>query len=109
MTIIKDSGIIERKVPCYWESVNIPISKLQQDKIKSFLISRNPEYLNGAKVAIKLMDDPDDCHFILADSSWLHIRLSGTESLIRIGAESYSLEQARQLIDLGKEMLNGIF
>ena len=56
------------------------------------------------EVSIKNYDS-DDFHFILSDSSWLHIRFSGTEPLIRISAESYSLEQAKRLLELGKKMI----
>ncbi|MCP4649855.1 MAG: phosphoglucomutase/phosphomannomutase family protein [PVC group bacterium] len=43
----------------------------------------------------------DGIKFILEDESWLIIRASGTEPIVRIYAESGTLEQTRKLIDFG--------
>jgi phosphomannomutase len=38
----------------------------------------------------------------LSDGSWLLIRLSGTEPLLRIYAESQSMERVQRLLEAGK-------
>jgi phosphomannomutase len=49
----------------------------------------------------------DGFHFTLADRSWLLIRFSGTEPLLRIYAESDSLSSVEKLLEAGKK-LSGI-
>ena len=47
----------------------------------------------------------DGTKFILEDESWLLIRASGTEPIVRIYAESRSLEMTRKLIQFGCALL----
>ncbi|MGD9100210.1 MAG: phosphoglucomutase/phosphomannomutase family protein, partial [Anaerolineae bacterium] len=58
--------------------------------------------LGGIKVARK--DTLDGFRFTLVDASWLLIRFSGTEPLLRIYSESDSKERAEQLLKLGKDI-----
>ncbi|TET73240.1 MAG: hypothetical protein E3J56_04350, partial [Candidatus Aminicenantes bacterium] len=39
------------------------------------------------------------------DDSWLLIRFSGTEPLVRVYSEAESLERARELLDEGKKLI----
>jgi phosphomannomutase len=43
----------------------------------------------------------DGVKFISKDSSWLMLRGSGTEPILRIYAESQSPEKVRKLLDIG--------
>jgi len=47
----------------------------------------------------------DGARFVLADNSWLLIRVSGTEPLVRLYAESGSKENVRKILGSGKELL----
>jgi phosphomannomutase len=47
----------------------------------------------------------DGVKVIFADHSWLLMRLSGTEPLVRIYAEAGSLRKTENLIVLGKRLL----
>ncbi len=47
----------------------------------------------------------DGTKFIMKDESWLLIRPSGTEPVVRIYAESKSLKRTKQLIEFGCELL----
>ena len=68
--------------------------KLAKSSIKS---------IAGTKVA--KLDTTDGFRYILADDSWLLIRFSGTEPLIRIYAESQTMEQVQKLLDSGKKVV----
>ena len=46
----------------------------------------------------------DGFRFFTRDNSWLLVRFSGTEPLIRIYAESDSPERAEKFLDFGQEM-----
>jgi alpha-D-glucose phosphate-specific phosphoglucomutase len=61
-----------------------------------------PQSLDGVKVA--KLDTTDGFRFILADTSWLLIRFSGTEPLLRIYAESDSPARVKRLLELGKKL-----
>ena len=46
----------------------------------------------------------DGIKFILADDSWLLIRPSGTEPVLRVYAEAHDADQVRALLDAGREL-----
>ncbi len=50
-------------------------------------------------------DDSDGLKFILEDSSWLMLRASGTEPIIRIYSESKSEVVSAKMLDFGKELI----
>ena len=52
--------------------------------------------------------DYDGVKLICQDSSWLMFRGSGTEPIMRIYAESKSLNTSKRLIELGKSMVLGL-
>ncbi|MFH1577586.1 MAG: phosphoglucomutase/phosphomannomutase family protein [Candidatus Omnitrophota bacterium] len=60
------------------------------------------ELLGKKVVAVK---DFDGVKLICKDESWLMLRCSGTEPLMRVYAEAKSLSRARQLIEFGKKFI----
>ncbi|MFA5114994.1 MAG: phosphoglucomutase/phosphomannomutase family protein [Candidatus Omnitrophota bacterium] len=63
---------------------------------------RGVKSLLGKKVVE--MKDYDGVKLTSSDGSWLMLRGSGTEPLIRIYAESRSLQKSRRLLELGRRM-----
>ncbi|MBM3249817.1 MAG: phosphoglucomutase/phosphomannomutase family protein [Candidatus Omnitrophica bacterium] len=63
-----------------------------------------PQEILGEKVA--QVKDFDGVKLILKDGSWLMFRASGTEPLMRLYSESKSLSRAKQLLDLGGELIH---
>ena len=61
-----------------------------------------PEHIDRVKVV--KFDTTDGFRFILADNTWLLIRFSGTEPLLRIYAESNTPDRVEKLLELGKEL-----
>jgi phosphomannomutase len=57
----------------------------------------------GSKVT--KIDTTEGFRFFLGDESWLLIRFSGTEPLVRIYSEAESLERARALLGEGKKLI----
>jgi phosphomannomutase len=51
------------------------------------------------------IDTTDGFRFFLGDASWLLIRFSGTEPLVRIYSEAESLERAGALLEEGKKLI----
>jgi alpha-D-glucose phosphate-specific phosphoglucomutase len=57
-----------------------------------------------ANIKVASTDTVDGWRFKLSDGSWLLIRLSGTEPVLRIYAEAGSMEKVEKLLKAGKEL-----
>ena len=67
-----------------------------------------PEKLAGHAVArIVHLDTNDGTKFFLDDGSWLLIRLSGTEPLVRVYAETKEGRELAPLLDAGVKIVKG--
>ncbi len=53
------------------------------------------------------LDTGDGVKFFLDDGSWLLIRLSGTEPLVRVYTETRSESEVKPLLDAGERMVHG--
>ncbi|HJW87877.1 MAG TPA: phosphoglucomutase/phosphomannomutase family protein, partial [Dehalococcoidia bacterium] len=61
-----------------------------------------PKLLAGQKVVSR--DTVDGFRFIMADGSWLLVRFSRTEPLLRIYSEGLSPQQVEELLEGGKRL-----
>ena len=78
----------------------------QKERIMAALTEARPSSLAGMAVAKKVMLDTDDgAKFFRADGSWLLIRLSGTEPLVRIYAETRDDKDLGPLLGEGNTMI----
>ncbi|HEX8127660.1 MAG TPA: phosphoglucomutase/phosphomannomutase family protein [Pyrinomonadaceae bacterium] len=66
-------------------------------------LKRNPEAIGGRRVA--RTNRADGVKFIFEDGSWLLLRPSGTEPLVRIYAESESEKELEVLLEQGRKYL----
>ena len=57
-----------------------------------------------AGVKVSRIDRSDGFRFFLADGSWLLIRFSGTEPLVRLYAEAESPERVQELLGGGGKL-----
>jgi alpha-D-glucose phosphate-specific phosphoglucomutase len=89
--------------PHYYERRDFHISVAKRQAIVHRLSSSLPATVAGSRVT--KIDTSDGFRFFLGDESWLLIRFSGTEPLVRIYAEAESLERASQLLDEGKKLI----
>ncbi len=88
--------------PHYFDRVDIRFPEEKRQAITERASHNPPDYINGVKVA--KFDSTDGFRFIMVDTSWLLIRFSGTEPLLRIYAESDSPTRVERLLGLGREM-----
>jgi len=88
--------------PHYYQRVDVEFPEDERQAITGHLEHNAPKSLDGVKVI--RFDTTDGFRFILADATWLLIRFSGTEPLLRIYAESNSLPRVERLLELGKEL-----
>ena len=84
----------------FYNRLDIEFPEEQREIITSRISDSSPENLDGVKVIKK--DIFDGFRFTLSDTSWLLIRFSGTEQLLRVYAESDSPARVDHLLELGK-------
>jgi alpha-D-glucose phosphate-specific phosphoglucomutase len=78
----------------------------KKPKLMEMLKTDPPKEVLGKKVVeIKTIDG---FKFICEDKSWLMIRLSGTEPILRIYAEAPSEKKAFQILDFGKKLADSV-
>jgi len=89
--------------PHHYERIDSHITKAKRKTIVDRLSSSSIDTIADTRVT--RLDTTDGFRFFLADESWLLIRLSGTEPLVRLYAESESPEKVTKLLDEGKKLL----
>jgi phosphomannomutase len=94
--------LYSRVGPHHYRRVDIKFPEAERQSIIARVKSNPPPAIDGAKV-VKL-DTTDGYRFNLVDNSWLLIRFSGTEPLLRIYSETDSPERALRLLDIGKKI-----
>ncbi|NJN84687.1 MAG: phosphoglucomutase/phosphomannomutase family protein [Caldilineaceae bacterium] len=82
-----------------------PVRPFDKAQLVAALIASAPAELGGEH--LDHTSDKDGAKFILADNSWLLIRPSGTEPVLRIYAEGRSPEQVQRLLAEGIELAEG--
>jgi len=94
--------LYSRVGPHYYDRLDFHIPAAKRNTIVDRLSSSSPATIAGSKVT--RVDTTEGFRFFLGDESWLLIRFSGTEPLVRIYSEAESLERARELLDEGKRL-----
>jgi phosphomannomutase len=88
--------------PHYYHRVDISFPEAERktiiDRVKNFPGSTIDN------VEVSNVDTTDGFRFNLADNTWLLIRFSGTEPLLRIYAETDSPERVERLLDIGEKI-----
>jgi len=88
--------------PHYYNRVDIKFPEVERKKIIERVCNHPLGTMDGTKV-LKL-DTTDGYRFMLADNSWLLVRFSGTEPLLRIYCETNTPERALRLLQIGKKI-----
>lgn len=100
------SGLIdylyEKVGPHHYRRVDAHFPPEERQAITTRLEESRPQALGGVSVA--RIETADGFRFTLADGTWLLIRFSGTEPVLRIYSESDSPERAARMLEHGKEL-----
>ena len=88
--------------PHYFKRIDIEFPPGKHQAITKRIKHNLPESIEGIKVAN--LDTKDGFRFVLADTTWLLIRFSGTEPVLRIYAESNTQARVERLLELGREL-----
>ena len=95
--------LFEKVGPHYYDRIDTVIEAGQKDIILRKLTANLPKKVAGLEVT--KMNLSDGFKFILSDGSWLLIRFSGTEPLVRIYSEAKSSAQVKTILEEGKKLL----
>ena len=88
--------------PHHFDRVDIKFPEEERRVIIERIKDNPSQYIDGVKVV--KFDTADGFRFILSDTTWLLIRFSGTEPLLRIYAESSTPVRVEKLLELGKKL-----
>jgi len=95
--------LLQEAGPSHYKRLDLTLSRpVAKEKMKQNLLENAPARIGGIRVAdIRSLDG---IKYLLEDDSWLLIRPSGTEPVLRVYAEGRSIEVMEALIDFGKEI-----
>ena len=89
--------------PHYYGRIDVKFSESERQAINKRARDYSPESIDNTRVTSS--DTRDGFRFMLADTSWLLIRFSSTEPLLRLYAESNSQERVDRLLGLAQELV----
>ncbi len=88
--------------PHHYQRVDIKFDEKRRKSIIERVRNQAPESIDNVRVS--KIDTTDGFRFILADNTWLLIRFSGTEPLLRVYTETDSPERVERLLKIGREI-----
>ncbi len=94
--------LYEKVGPHYFDRRDLGFPEGQEAAITERVAKLRPRYLLDRQVAN--IDRFDGFRYVLEDGSWLLVRFSGTEPLLRIYAESDNPGKVQHLLDWAQEM-----
>lgn len=96
-------NLMKRAGPVFYERRDMRLSRpFSKEGMKTRLLENKPNSIGGESVADIMTTD--GVKYILADDSWLLIRPSGTEPVLRVYAEGRSLEMVGALLEYGEQV-----
>jgi phosphomannomutase len=96
--------------PSFYRRIDVHVERAAYEATKRHLLvdlaDSPPSELAGAPIARTVaLDTGDGFKFFLADGSWLLIRASGTEPLVRVYTEATSEELRETLLVAGERLV----
>jgi alpha-D-glucose phosphate-specific phosphoglucomutase len=100
-------GLLEKVGPAYYERRDMRLKHpVAKDKMTHQLTENAPATIGGESVAE--VCSSDGVKYILNDDSWLLIRPSGTEPVLRVYAEGRSQEMVKSLLAYGGQIAESV-
>ena len=99
--------LLKRVGPAFYERTDLRLKRpVSKEQMTRQLINDAPATIGGETV--KEVASMDGVKYIMADDSWLLIRPSGTEPVLRVYAEGRSQEMVKSLLGFGEQIAAGI-
>jgi len=97
------NDLLEDVGPAFYERKDLRLKRpVAKDQMIAFLVNQAPKEIGGEGIAE--ISTIDGVKYILADDSWLLVRPSGTEPVLRVYAEGRSPAMVRALLAYGEEI-----
>ena len=97
------NDLLEDVGPAFYERSDLRLSRpVAKAEMTAFLTKQAPAEVGGEKVSE--ISTRDGVKYVLADDSWLLIRPSGTEPVLRVYAEGRSQEMVKALLEYGEQV-----
>jgi phosphomannomutase len=98
--------------PSFYRRIDVHVDRAEYAETKRRVLvdlaAQGPSDLAGQPVARTVaLDTRDGFKFFLADGSWLLIRASGTEPLVRVYTEATSADVRDAMLDAGERLVHG--
>jgi phosphomannomutase len=90
-----------------FDRIDYEIGLRQKESLKSLLVKDIPDILKKAGAGRVIVID--GYKYIMEDGSWIMIRPSGTEAVVRIYTEGESDKKVKYLQELGKKVISHVF
>jgi phosphomannomutase len=97
------SDLLDDVGPAHYERTDLRLSRpVAKTEMTEFLTKRAPAEIGPEKVTE--ISQRDGIKYIMSDDSWLLIRPSGTEPVLRVYAEGRSQEMVKALLGYGEQV-----
>ncbi len=96
-------ALFKKVGPCYTIRINLALQPETQQRLSAKL-GRDYDRFDGRTVA--KMDRTDGLKMIREDGSWVLLRLSGTEPVVRLYGEAASQSELHHLVQAAKDFVN---
>jgi len=97
------NDLLEDIGPAFYERTDLRLSRpVAKAEMTDFLTKQAPAEIGGEKVSE--VSTRDGVKYVLADDSWLLIRPSGTEPVLRVYAEGRTPEMVKSLLEYGEQV-----
>jgi phosphomannomutase len=94
-------GLLQDVGPAFYERTDLRLNHpVAKSDMTDFLVKKAPAEIGGEKVAE--ISNTDGVKYIMGDDSWLLIRPSGTEPVLRVYAEGRCPEMVKALLGYGQ-------
>ncbi len=98
-------NLLEEVGPVHYERTDLRLKHpVAKDKMTQHLVQNVPAEIGGEKIL--QVSTLDGVKYILADDSWLLIRPSGTEPVLRVYAEGRAPQMVKALLGYGNQVAN---
>jgi phosphomannomutase len=96
-------NLLKEVGPAFYERTDLRLSRpVAKAEMTDFLTKQAPAEIGGEKVTE--ISQRDGVKYIMADDSWLLIRPSGTEPVLRVYAEGRTQEMVKALLGYGEKV-----
>jgi len=96
------ADLYRRVGPHHYHRTDIHFPENERQRMTDHIRNSFPEAIEGVRVV--KTDTYDGFRFTLEDGTWLLVRFSGTEPVLRVYAESDSLSRVERLLEEGKKL-----